>query len=336
MSYSKLSMAKPIEASQGIGSIKNLPINLFGSVMGLAGLSLAWRLASPGLGQASFAGEIIAEFIGLLSALVFVVLALGYVTKWLKFPEAVSAEFAHPVAGNFFGTVTIALLLLSAVSASYSVLLSEVLWTFGSVLTVLLAFVVVFRLLAGGREDSLAVPAWLIPGVAALDIAVTGAHMPMAWANELNLFALAVGSVMAVVLFNRIFARLIHEPVMAKGMTPSLMVMVAPFAVGFLAYVNVFGVIDHFASLLFYFGLFLFVVLALKVFRNAAPFSPGWWAISFPIAALSNAALKYADAKQSVVLTVIAYGLVVFLTIALAVLFVKTLKMLFDGRLLAN
>ena len=336
MSHSNLSMASPVEASQSVQSIKHLPISLFGSVMGLAGLSLAWRLASPGLGQASFAGEVIAELIGLLSALVFVVLAVGYGTKWVKFPGAVSAEFAHPVTGNFFGTVTIALLLLSAVAASYSVLLSEVLWTLGSALTVLLAFVVVFRLLAGDREHSLAVPAWLIPGVAALDIAVTGAHMPMACASELNLFALAVGSVMAVVLFNRIFARLIHEPVLAKGMTPSLMVMVAPFAVGFLAYVNVFGEIDHFASLLFYFGLFLFVVLVFKVFRDAAAFSPAWWAISFPIAALSNAALKYADAKQSVLLTLIAYGLVAFLTIALAVLFVKTLKMLFDGRLLAS
>lgn len=134
---------------------------------------------------------------------------------------------------------------------SYSTLLGQVLWAVGSGLTVLLAAVVVFRLLSGGREAQLAVPAWLIPGVAALDIAVTGAHMPMAWAHELNLFAIAMGSTLAVVLFNRIFARLIHEPAMAKGMTPSLMVMVAPFAVGFLAYVNVFGAVDRFASVLF-------------------------------------------------------------------------------------
>lgn len=102
MSHSNLSVAKPAESSQGTHSIKNLPINLFGSVMGLAGLSLAWRLASPGLSEASIFGENLAEFIGMLSALVFVLLAVGYTSKWIKHPEAVKAEFSHPVTGNFF------------------------------------------------------------------------------------------------------------------------------------------------------------------------------------------------------------------------------------------
>ncbi len=206
----------------------------------------------------------------------------------------------------------------------------------GSLLTMILAAIVLSRLLSGNQESQYAVPAWLIPGVAALDIAVTGAHMPMAWAYEFNLFAMAVGSVIALVFFTRIFSRLVHEPVMAKGMTPSLMILIAPFEVGFLAYTNFFGSVDYFASVLFYFGLFLFGVLAFKVFRQAAPFSPAWWAISFPIAALSNAALKYADAKGGVILEAIAYLILAFLTIALAVLTVKTLKILFNGKLLSN
>ncbi|MGK9617216.1 C4-dicarboxylate ABC transporter, partial [Salmonella enterica subsp. enterica] len=83
-------------------------------------------------------------------------LAVGYTSKWIKHPEAVKAEFSHPVTGNFFGTVTIALLLLSAIAMSYSTLLGQVLWAVGSGLTVLLAAVVVFRLLSGGREAQLA------------------------------------------------------------------------------------------------------------------------------------------------------------------------------------
>lgn len=113
-------------------SIKNLPINLFGSVMGLAGLSLAWRLVSQHTAQAS----VIADGIGLFAGLVFALLVLGYLTKWIKHPEVVKAEFNHPVSGNFFGTVTIALLLLSAVSAPYSAVLSQALWVIGSLLTV--------------------------------------------------------------------------------------------------------------------------------------------------------------------------------------------------------
>ncbi|MGY2327988.1 SLAC1 anion channel family protein [Pseudomonas sp. SDT2931_S440] len=321
-----------VESSERSGSIKNLPINLFGAVMGLAGLSLAWQSASEYVAYAQMIGAVIGGF----AILVFIALVAGYLTKWVKYPAAVKAEFNHPISGNFFGTVTIALLLLSAVVGSASTLIGQGLWMLGSLLTMILAAIVLSRLLSGNQESQYAVPAWLIPGVAALDIAVTGAHMPMAWAYEFNLFAMAVGSVIALVFFTRIFSRLVHEPVMAKGMTPSLMILIAPFEVGFLAYTNFFGSVDYFASLLFYFGLFLFGVLAFKVFRQAAPFSPAWWAISFPIAALSNAALKYADAKGSVILEAIAYLILAFLTIALAVLTVKTLKILFNGKLLSN
>lgn len=321
-----------VESSERSGSIKNLPINLFGAVMGLAGLSLAWQSASEYVAYAQMIGAVIGGF----AILVFIALVAGYLTKWVKYPAAVKAEFNHPISGNFFGTVTIALLLLSAVVGSASTLISQGLWMLGSLLTMILAAIVLSRLLSGNQESQYAVPAWLIPGVAALDIAVTGAHMPMAWAYEFNLFAMAVGSVIALVFFTRIFSRLVHEPVMAKGMTPSLMILIAPFEVGFLAYTNFFGSVDYFASVLFYFGLFLFGVLAFKVFRQAAPFSPAWWAISFPIAALSNAALKYADAKGGVILEAIAYLILAFLTIALAVLTVETLKILFNGKLLSS
>jgi tellurite resistance protein len=314
-------------------SIKNLPINLFGSVMGLAGLGLAWRLSDQYYGI----GGMLGEAIGALAGLIFVLLTLGYLTKWVKHPEAVRADFNHPIISNFFGTVTIALLLLSAVATPHHPVLGQALWILGSALTVLLAGLVVFRLFSGSQDPMNAVPAWLIPGVATLDIAVTGAHMPMAWAAEFNLFALAVGAVVALVFFSQIFSRLVHQPAMAKGMVPSLMVLIAPFEVGFLAYTNVFGEIDQFASVLFYFGLFLFVVLSFKVFRRDVPFAPSWWAISFPIAALSNAALKYAYAHQdNTLLMVIAAAILLFLTVALTVLLVKTLTSLFSGRLLAG
>ncbi|WP_256575748.1 SLAC1 anion channel family protein [Pseudomonas sp. R16(2017)] len=325
-----------VAAAQSIAarttSIKNLPINLFGAVMGLAGLGLAWRLN----GQYFGIGGLLGEAIGAFAGLVFVLLTLGYLGKWVKHPEAVRGEFNHPVASNFFGTVTIALLLLSAVAAPHSALLGEVLWIVGSGLTVLLAGLVVSRLLSGSQDPSNAVPAWLIPGVATLDIAVTGAHMPMAWAAEFNLFAMAVGAVLALVFYSRIFSRLVHQAALAKGMVPSLMVLIAPFEVGFLAYTNVFGEIDRFASVLFYFGLFLFGVLSFKVFRRDVPFAPSWWAISFPIAALSNAALKYAHAQDSILLTAIAVFILLFLTAALTVLTVKTLASLVRGKLLAN
>lgn len=314
------------------GSLKNLPVNLFGAAMGLAGLSLAWRLASNVFG----ASTMIAEAVGITAIVVFIALALGYIAKWARYPTTVKNEFTHPMAGNFFGTITIAILLLSSVIAPYGKWLQEIVWTVGTISTIALSFISVTRLLKGNIDGNHAVPAWIIPGVATLDIAVAGGTLPMAWAHEINLLAISVGAVMAIVFFTMIFSRLVHRAPLASGMVPSMMILMAPFEVGFLAYVNVMQRVDTFAALLFYFGLFFFVILATKIFRPSIAFAPGWWAISFPMAALANAALKYAAAQQTVVLHYLAGVILVIVTIAIVVLFVRTLHILLNGKLLGG
>lgn len=311
-------------------SIRHLPVNLFGSVMGLSGLALAWRLASRSLGAPALIGEAIAA----LALGVFVLLASAYLVKLMRHRDAVRAEFVHPVLGNFFGTIAISLLLLSSLVQPYGEAAAQALWSLGSAATVLLGYGVASRLLRGNGAQQHAVPALLIPGVAALDIAVTGARMPMAWAAELNLAALAIGGVLALLLLGLIFARLVQQPALSAGLKPSLMILVAPFAVGFLAYTNTVGEVDRLAALLFYFGLFAFLLVAPQVFRRDVPFVPGWWAIGFPMAALANAALKYAEAHAALPLTLLAGLLLAVLSLAIAVLALRTLQALFGGSLL--
>lgn len=310
-------------------SVRNLPVNLFASVMGLSGLALAWRLAHGSLG----APAVIGEAIGWFALGIFVLLSAGYLAKIARHPDAVRAEFNHPVAGNFFGTIAISVLLLSAVVEPYSAPAAQGIWTVGVVATLVLCFIAVSRLLKGQVDASLAVPAWIVPCVATLDIPVTGGHMPMAWAGEVNLLAGAVGTVLALVLLTMIIGRLVHRDPLPPAMAPSLMILVAPFAVGFLAYANLAGGIDRFAGMLFYVGLFMFAVVAPKVFRRGIPFTPGWWAISFPMAALANAAFKYAEWRASGPLWVVAIVLLGALSLALAVLTVRTVRIALDGSL---
>lgn len=331
MQASSVTLSPPLNPSQREASVRNLPVNLFASVMGLSGLAMAWRLAHDSLGAPAVVGEAIGAFaLGM-----FLLISAAYLTKLAKHPDAVRAEFNHPIAGNFFGTIAISLLLLSAVIAPYGASVSHAVWSLGVVATFVLCFLAVSRLLKGQVDASHAVPAWIIPGVATLDIAVTGGHMPMDWAPEINLLAGAVGAMLALALFVMIVSRLVHREPLAVAMTPSLMMLMAPFAVGFLAYVNVVGGIDRFAALLFYFGLFMFVVIAPKVFRPSVGFSPNWWAISFPMAALANAALKYAEFRSSGPLWVLAVVLLAALTLALAILTVRTLQIALNGKLLA-
>ncbi|RSZ45915.1 MULTISPECIES: SLAC1 anion channel family protein [unclassified Variovorax] len=331
MQSQSLNPSSSVVPPRAEASVRNLPVNLFASVMGLSGLALAWRLVHESLGVPAFVGEAVGAF----ALFAFVLISAGYLMKLVRHRQAVQAEFNHPVAGNFFGTIAISVLLLSVVIAPYNAPVAHFGWTVGLVATFALSFIVLSRLLKGQVDASLAVPAWIIPGVATLDIPVTGAHMPMAWAGEINLAASAVGAVLALVLFTMIIGRLVHRDPLAPAMEPSLMILVAPFAVGFLAYTNVVGEIDRFAAMLFYFGLFIFAVVAPKVFRRGATFSPNWWAIGFPMAALANAALKYAELRASVALWVVALVLLAALNVALAVLTVKTVRIALNGKLFA-
>ena len=320
------------EQAQKKASIRNLPVNLFASVMGIAGTSIVWRQA----GQEFGASPLIANGVGFLAIALFILLGLGYLLKAVRHTDAVIAEYKNPVSGNFFGTIAIAILLLSAVIAPLSQPIAEVIWTLGTIATLALCFAIVSRLLKGKIEVAHAVPAWFIPGVATLDIAVAGGTMPMSWAHEINLFSLAVGTMIALLFFTMIMSRIIHQEPLPAAMTPSLLILIAPFAVGFLAYTNFMQKIDNFAGVLFYFALFMFLVLAPKVFRKGIPFASSWWAISFPLAALTSAALKYALFVQSQPLKFLAILLLAGLSMAIVILLVKTLQFLFNGKLLAN
>lgn len=311
-------------------SVQFLPVNLFASVMGISSLSLAWRQASTLFGTS----PVIADIIGIVAVLVFVALSIGYISKWVLYPQKVKDEFTHPVFGNFFGTITISILLLSSVIGSYSQLSGQVIWIIGIVPTLALSFVIVTRLLNGNHEPGNAVPALLIPVLGTINIAVTGGTMPFPWAHEINLLSLAIGGIVALVFLSLILSRLIHQAPLPAGSTPSMMIMIAPFEVGFLGYTNFEQRIDPFASILYYFGLFLFIVLFFKVFKKSIPFGASWWAVGFPMAALSNAALKYAMFVHSWLLIAISAVILALLSIVLVVLFIRTINMLLKGSLL--
>jgi len=86
-----------------------LPVGLFGSVMGLTGLSVAWRLALAHYGAPAFLAPI-APALGILAMMSFLALLAGYAVKAITAFHLVKAEFNHPIAGSLFGTLLIQLI----------------------------------------------------------------------------------------------------------------------------------------------------------------------------------------------------------------------------------
>jgi tellurite resistance protein len=313
------------------GRLAYLPVSLFGVVMGMAGLALAWRLAATEFGLPAWIGETL----GLVASSVFVALTLCYAIKCVDSPAAVRAEFAHPVAVNFFGTPIISLLLLPAVTAPYSAVLSRILWLTGTVSMLGFAWLLVSRWMSVRQKTAHVTPAWMIPIVGTLNISIVGVTLDLSGAYAVSAFGLAMGLFFAVPLFTLILSRLVFEEPMLPHQQPSLLIFMATFAVAFSAYLSVVGRVDLFASSLFYLATFMFAVLVPKLLllRNTTLFHTSWWAVGFPLAAMSNAALKFAVHQPSWPAQAFALAILAFTTLVVFSMSVRTIAGIVRGEL---
>lgn len=308
-----------------------LPVGLFGSVMGLTGLSVAWRLAHLRYGVP----EWIALAIAGIAILAFVLLAVAYLVKLVTAFDAVRAEFRHPIAGNLFGTVPISLLLVPIVLEPFAHRLAQILWAVGAVGMVSFAWLIISRWMSDRQQVAHATPAWIIPVVGVLDVPLAVPALGLPPLHGLMVLALAVGLFFAVPLFTLIFSRLLFEPPLPDPLRPSLLILVAPFAVGYSTYTVTAGQTDLFAEALFMLSLFLLAVLLgqLRTLPVCCPFRISWWSVSFPLAACSIAALRFAAAEPSLIADAIAVALLVFATLVIAALFGRTLLGIAHGEL---
>ena len=311
-----------------------LPVGLFGSVMGLTGLSVAWRLASIQFGGPSWLSHL-SPAIGFVAIAAFVAMAAGYALKALTDFSAARAEFRHPIAGNLFGTPLISLLLLPIIVAPYSLILARILWSAGAIGMTAFAWLIISRWMSDRQQVAHATPAWIIPVVGLLDVPLALPTLELPPMHGLMVFALAVGLFFAVPLFTMILSRLLFEPPLPDALKPSLLILVAPFAVGYSTYTLTTGKTDIFSQALFMLTLFMLTVL-LGQMRNlplCCPFRVSWWAVSFPLAASAIAALRFAAADKSVISNAIAMVLLALATLVIAGLFLRTLLGFAKGEL---
>jgi tellurite resistance protein len=310
-----------------------LPISLFGSVMGLTGLSVAWKLAHAAFGMPLWISDVIA----LLAITVFIALLAGYSVKAIYAPEKVLTEFRHPIAGNLFGTFLISILLLPILIAPVNLRSAQILWIIGAVGMVLFAWTIVSRWLSDRQQVAHATPAWIVPVVGLLDVPLALPSIGLPPLPEVSILCLAVGLFFAVPLFTLIFSRLVFEAPMPDSLQPTLLVLVAPFSVGFSTYVVTVGQIDLFAQSLYFLMLFVLAVLLgrLRLLRQCCPFRVSWWAVSFPLAASAIAALRFAPFNPNGLTTGLAWLLLALATVVIAGLLLRTLGGVLNGELRA-
>jgi hypothetical protein len=216
------------ESTHGAGSIAHFPVSLVSSVMGLTGLAIAWQKAHRAFAVPAGVWMALAA----LASAVFVFLIVLYVTKLLRFPEAVRGEWQHPVRVSFFPTISISLMLLATVWADTAPSLAFLLWAGGALLQLGFTLAILSSWMFHSHYDiKHANPAWFIPVVGNLFVPIVGGRFA---SPELGWFFFSVGIVFWVVLMTIVVYRVVfHDPVPLR-LQPTLFILLAPPAVGLL------------------------------------------------------------------------------------------------------
>ena len=300
--------------------LENFPIMMYAIVMGMSGLTIAYQKASMWLGLSSVFGIILLY----ITSFIFVLVTVLYVSKYIKYKSAVKKEFSHPIRINFFAAISISLLMLAIIYKEFNPTISEFLWYPGTFIHLYLTMHTITFWINNNQELDHSNPAWFIPVVGNILVPVGGIGFVD---NGILMYFFSVGLFFWFVLFSIIFNRIIFHHQLVSKFMPTLFILIAPPAVGFIAYFKMFGVLDIFATFLFNIAIFftLLVIFMHKKFLKIK-FFISWWAFVFPIAAMSISSMLMYHIKGGNTLLILSYFMMTATTVIILIVIYQTLK----------
>ncbi len=309
--------------------LAHMPVALFATVMGMGGLTLAWKKASEVLAITPLVWQVLL----IITAVLLATLAISYLLKMRRHSQQVIDEFNHPIKISFFPAFSIGLMLIAVALAEIMPPLASAIWWMGASIQLVLTLYLMNQWIHHARwQVQHTTPAWFIPIVGNIIAPIGGVTLGF---TEVSWFFFAIGIIYWIVLKVLVFNRIIfHEPLPEK-LLPTLFIMIAPPAVGFIAYLKLNqDVIDNFAHILYYAAMFLVLLLVSQLPRFARiPFFVSWWAYSFPIAAFTIGTIIMFEQTQTLFFQTLSHLMLTLVSILLSVLIVKTVKAAIKGSI---
>ena len=270
-------------------SVRNLPIGMYGAVMGLAGLGLACRAAREVLPVPAFFGEIWVA----LGVAMLALLLPAYLAKLVRHPGAVREEFLHPSHLGFCGALPVGMALVAGGLAPYWHAGGAALWWISAVM--LLAFQVwAMRLFVGGGIPIAEVNGgWLIVMVGGIVVPGPALALGLGGASE---FCFGLSAMIAPIIVSLLFYRTVALAPLPPALRPTWFIFLVPPSLIYANGVALLGSTSLFLNGLFYLALALTPALLIASRRFLEwPFAASWWAFTFPLDALAYAAARYAQ-----------------------------------------
>jgi C4-dicarboxylate transporter/malic acid transport protein len=339
----------------------------FGAVMGTGIVGVAAYLnpgAQPGLLHTAHA---IGVAVVMLAWLLAVVIAVPYLLRLRRHPDAAAADLRHPVMGALYATFPATIMVLAVATATVGgsvlpahavVAIVAVLAAVGGVVTFAAGVLFTYILFSSdGLAADSANGGWFIPPVASIIIPL--ALIPLlphvdASAGRLLLLTsyagLGLGFFLFLLIAAVLFGRLIFHPLPPAQLAPTLWIGLGPIGVGSLALLRLAAAGQPFwgseaaavqtvsslaAATLWGFGLWWLataVILLIRYLRRGRlPYGVGLWAFAFPVGAYTVATLQLARSWHTGTLEWI--GAVLFLLLAASWLVVgaSTLRAIRSG-----
>lgn len=279
------------------------PIMMFAIVMGFSGLTLVFKK----LHEVLYFPGFLTSFFTFATTVIFFLIVYVYFKKFVSYKEEIKKELSHPIRINFFAASSISMLLLSLIYRNSIVELSNIFFILGSALHLFLTFYTIKFWINNNLEIQHSNPAWFIPIVGNLIVPIAG----VGFAGEAVLyFFFSIGIFFWIILFAIILNRVIFHKQFAPKFMPTLFILIAPPAIGFLAYIRLEGHLDFFAHMLYSLGLF-FTILVFIMYKNYIniKFFISWWAFTFPMAAITLATLLMYELSHNLVYAMLGYFL---------------------------
>ncbi|PIE11032.1 MAG: C4-dicarboxylate ABC transporter [Rhodobacterales bacterium] len=301
--------------------LAHFPVTFFAITMGLGGLTLAFHAAGHAVPWSHMAFNVML----VVTLAVFATISAFYVTKWLRHGAAARGEWHHPVKIAFFPTIAISILLMSTALTGINKDIALWVWAVGAAAQFVLTIAVISSWIDKTHyAQGHLTPAWFIPAVGNVIVPLAG--VPLGF-PEISWYFFAVGVTFWIILLTLVFNRLVfHDPIPAR-LFPSLVILIAPPAVAFVSWVRLTGEIDAFARILLNAGYFFAALNIVQVPKLAKlPFALSFWALSFPLAALTVASFLFGRETGSNIHTGIGLALLALLTVTVAGLALRTLK----------
>jgi len=302
--------------------LKYFTISFFAPILWLSWLTIVLQKIEAFYWFSQIASTIALWIAILVTVIVFII----YMLKLFVFPSEVKKEFFHPVKINFFPAFPKWLLILSIAFLGISLTVSKALWIVWVIMNLIFTLLIFREYINKDFHIKHINPAWFIPVVTNIVIPITWLVVFPEYAY-ISRFFFTVWLVFWMLLFFIIMYRIFFHDPLPQKLLPTLIILIAPPAIGFISYVKLtWNVLSPFAMILFYLSVFLFLLLLVDIKKFfKIKFYLSRWAYSFPLAAFMLANVLMFHMTKQVFFKYSSTAIAILLICIIVLLLFKTI-----------